>query len=99
MITAVPYLIEILTPLRGHIDNGNVALKRFEARYRRVIGSGCAVSIPDNPMGILRFSALKALDKFDLPVDPEKLIVNLNTFHTKEELDAFLKTAHQKGIR
>lgn len=99
MFTAVPYLIEILTPMKEVDDPGNVKLKRFEARYRRVIGSGCAVSIPDNPMGNMRLPALGALEHLDLPVDPEKLVVNLNTFHTKEELDAFLKTALQKGVR
>ncbi len=99
MITSVPYLIEILTPLKEGADPRNVKLKRFAARYRRIVDSGCAVSIPDNPMGNLRLPALRALELLDLPVDPEKLMINLNTFHTKDELGVFLKTALEKGVR
>ena len=45
------------------------------------------ISIPDNPMGQPRLGALESIDLRNLPVDPKKIVMNLNTFHPKSELD------------
>ncbi len=93
------YLVEILTPKQsGHVavDEG---MNRFAQRYRRIMASGSGVSIPDNPMGQPRFNALEAIHWSNLTVDPERILVNLNTFHHKEELDNFLNTASTLGIK
>ena len=94
-----PYIVELLTPKRSddhHID-GN--LDKFALRYNQIIDSGCGLSIPDNPMGQPRLGALESMDSMSLPVDPEKVIMNLNTFHTKEELDYLLNWAADTGLK
>ncbi len=94
-----PYLIEILTPARSSEDKVEVLLDRFAARCRRAIDSGCGVSIPDNPMGRPRYSAFECFELVDYWPDPEKIVLNLNTFHSKEELDAILQRAAEFGVR
>lgn len=74
-------------------------MERFAERYRKILDSGCGVSIPDNPMGRLRYNALDAIDNGGLPVDPNRLVMNLNTFHTKDELDGVLNRASSMGVK
>ncbi len=90
-----PYLIELLSPKRSADDQIEDLLGRFAERYQRIIDSGCGISIPDNPMGQPRLGALESIDLKGLSVDSEKVMMNLNTFHTKSELDGLL----QKGAK
>jgi len=93
-----PYFIELLTPKRS-TDKLKDMMNSFAKRYRQIIDSGSGVSIPDNPMGQPRYSAIEAIDMCGLSVQPEKLVMNLNTFHGKDELDDRLKAAADKGIK
>ena len=93
------YLIEILTPLRSDQENAKENMDRFAGRYRRIMESGCGVSVPDNPMGRRRFHALETIEQCGLPIDPQRMVMNLNTFHTKEQLDAVLDKASEMGAR
>ena len=93
------YLIEILAPLRSDQENVKENMERFAGRYRRVMDSGCGLSIPDNPMGKPRYNALEAIDNCGLAIDPQRMVMNLNTFHTKEELDAVLNRALEMGVK
>jgi methylenetetrahydrofolate reductase (NADPH) len=93
------YLIEILTPLRSDQDNAKNNLDRFAERYRKILDTGCGVSIPDNPMGRLRIKALEAIEMCRLRIDPQRMVMNLNTFHTKEELDTVLNRASATGVK
>jgi len=88
-----PYLIELLSPKRSTDDQIEALLDRFADRYRRIVDAGCGVSIPDNPMGRPRFGALESMELRGLIVDSEKVVMNLNTFHTKKELDELLEKA------
>ena len=74
-------------------------LDRFAERYRRIIEAGCGMSVPDNPMGQPRLGALECLDLSGLSVDPEKVVMNLNTFHTKSELDGLLQKAAKANLK
>lgn len=94
-----PYLVELLTPKRSDSDPVEEKMKLFAERYLRVMDSGNGVSIPDNPMGQPRYSALEAIGFSGLPIYPERCVMNFNTFHTKEELDARLKKASESGIK
>lgn len=94
-----PYLIELLTPRTSSEDVSEKVLARFGARFTRVMQSGCGISIPDNPMGNLRMGALETIQLLGLEFDPERLIINLNTFHTKKQLDEILNSAVGAGIR
>lgn len=95
----LPYLIEILTPSRSPEEKVKNLLDRFTKRCKKVIDSGCAVSIPDNPMGRPRFSAFECFEATGYWPDPEKIILNLNTFHAKDELDVILQKAAEFGVR
>jgi methylenetetrahydrofolate reductase (NADPH) len=93
------YLIEILTPLKSDQENVRANMERFAERYRRILDAGCGVSIPDNPMGRPRYSALEAIENCGLAINPQRMVMNLNTFHTKEELDAVLNRASELGVK
>jgi methylenetetrahydrofolate reductase (NADPH) len=94
-----PYLVELLSPKRSADDQIEGFLNRFAERYRRIIDAGCGISIPDNPMGQPRLGALEAIDLRGLSVSPEKVMMNLNTFHTKRELDDLLQKAVNANLR
>lgn len=86
------YILEVLTPREE--DDGT-----FCNRSRAVLDAGCALSIPDNPMGRPRVSALQALAGCDGDMRGGGIVLNLNTFHTKTELDSILAQAAERGIR
>jgi methylenetetrahydrofolate reductase (NADPH) len=93
------YLVEILTPKRddGAIDRS--AINRFAERYFRIIDHGMGLSVPDNPMGQPRHSLPEMIEIAGLPVVSQRTVMNLNTFHTKTELEKLLKTASTLGIK
>ena len=93
-----PYMIEILTPLVESKIPLTQGMKTFSEKYRRIYEHGFGVSIPDNPMGRLRHGALAAISANRLPVARERTVMNLNTFHTKKDLDSILGQAVELGI-
>jgi len=78
--------VELQTPKRSSEDIEK-DLKTFEEKYRKVIEAGWIVCITDNPMGLLSYGATETIDILGLPVHPDQLMVHLNTYHTKKELD------------
>ena len=94
-----PYIVELLSPKRSVDSQTEDLLERFAERYRRVMSAGCGVSIPDNPMGQPRMGALESILQMDLGVDPEKVFMNLNTFHSKRELDERLQSASDARLK
>ena len=94
-----PYLVELLSPKRSAGDQIETFLDRFAERYQRIIDAGCGVSIPDNPMGQPRLGALESFDLRNLSLDSEKVVMNLNTFHTKSELDGLLQIAVKTDLK
>ena len=93
------YMVELLSPKRSADDQMESFLDRFAERYRRILDAGCGLSIPDNPMGQPRLGALESIQLRGLSVDPAKVVMNLNTFHTKNELDALLQNAAQANLK
>jgi methylenetetrahydrofolate reductase (NADPH) len=75
------------------------ALDRFKNRYLRVLDSDCVVAIPDNPLGNLHFTATEIISYLELAVDPESLLIHLNSFHRKIDLDEFLSTCSEPGVK
>jgi methylenetetrahydrofolate reductase (NADPH) len=92
------YLVEILTPKRTDGALDKAAVNQFAERYYRVMEHGMGISVPDNPMGQPRHSLLEMIEKAGLPLISQRTVMNLNTFHTKEDLDELLKTAEKVGI-
>ena len=93
------YLIEILTPKRGILGDLEIRMDSFAERYGKIFESGNGASIPDNPMGQPRYSLLETLAFCGLSVHPERTVMNLNTFHTKGELDGMLQGAADIGLK
>jgi methylenetetrahydrofolate reductase (NADPH) len=94
-----PYIVELLSPKRSADDQMESMLVRFAERYQRVMAAGLGLSIPDNPMGQPRLGALECIDLCGLSVDPEKIVMNLNTFHTKSSLDELLQKAADVSLK
>jgi methylenetetrahydrofolate reductase (NADPH) len=88
--------VELQTPKRSSEDIEK-DLRIFEDKYRKVVEAGWIVCITDNPMGLLSYGATETIDLLGLPVHPEQLMVHLNTFHTKKELDEILDTFKSWG--
>ena len=93
-----PYIVEILTPRQSEQDFES-ALTRFRERYNRIVEEGHVVSVPDNPMGSLHFTALEVLQYEELPVRPDQFLLHLNSFHRKVDFDDMLEQADSLGVR
>jgi methylenetetrahydrofolate reductase (NADPH) len=81
--------VELQTPKRNSEDIDK-DLQTFGEKYRKVIEAGWIVCITDNPMGLLSYGAMETIELLELPVRPAQLMVHLNTFHRKKELDEIL---------
>lgn len=92
------YSIELLTP-RQDAPDFEADLVLFRERFSKIRAHNGVVSIPDNPLGNLHFTAMEVLTYLDLAFQPEALLLHLNTFHRKADLDVFLNQAGAKGVR
>lgn len=90
--------VELQTPKRSSEDIEK-DLATFEDKYRKVVEAGWTVCVTDNPMGLLSYGAMETIDLLGLPVRPERLMVHLNTFHPRAELDAVLEAFGAAGGR
>lgn len=90
-------LIELLTPKQNSPDF-ETDLKTFSIRFNKIREYDAVVSIPDNPLGSLHFAAPEVLTYLSLPIDPEKCLIHLNTFHRKSDLDDFLRQAKELRV-
>lgn len=97
-IDSKTYHIEILTP-KQNSPTLDEALELFADKYTRTIEAGYVACITDNPMGLLSFQATEVISELELPVEPEQLVIHLNTFHTKEALHEILDTAQSMGAK
>jgi len=92
------YHVEILPPKQDS-EKLDTDLASFAEKYRRVLASGYCACITDNAMGHLAFQGTEMIQELDLPVKPEQVMIHLNTFHTRENLDEILGVCISKGIR
>ena len=90
--------IEILTP-RQNSEKLDDDLAKFAGTYETVAEAGYVACITDNPMGLVSFQATDIIPELGLKVNPEQLMIHLNTFHTKKGLDAILVTARKMGCK
>ena len=90
--------IEILTP-KQNSQKLEEDLESFAEKYNKVIEAGYVACITDNPMGHLSFQATEVIPELGLPVKPEQLVIHLNTFHTRQHLDAILTAAADMGAK
>lgn len=91
------FLVEVLTP-KLSADDPETAIRNFGERYKRVIDKGYVVSIPDNPMGVLRFQAAEVIGELGLPVPAGQVLIHINSFHTRKTLDETLEAAARMRV-
>jgi methylenetetrahydrofolate reductase (NADPH) len=90
--------VELQTPKRSSEDIEK-DLAVFEDKYRKVVEAGWIVCITDNPMGLLSYGAMETVELLGLPVHPDRLMVHLNTFHPRPEIDEILGAFAAAGGR
>ncbi len=93
-----PYHVEVLPP-KQDTETLEKDLQVFEEKYRAVLDRGDCVCITDNAMGLLAFQGTELLEYLNLPVDPDRIMIHLNAFHTKDDLHRILDTCRTMGIR
>jgi methylenetetrahydrofolate reductase (NADPH) len=92
------YLIEVLPP-KQDTEKLEKDLERFSNKYLRVMESGYCACITDNAMGLLSFQGIEIIEELELPVMSEQVMIHLNTFHRKDDLDNILDMCKSKGIK
>jgi methylenetetrahydrofolate reductase (NADPH) len=90
------YHVEILTPKQNSLKIEE-DLESFALKYRKSYDAGYVACVTDNPMGLPSFKVTECIRELELPVHPEQLLVHLNTFHTREELDELLTDIKSLG--
>lgn len=91
------YHVEILPPKQDS-EKLEADLDLFVEKYNRVMDSGYCACITDNAMGLLAFQGPEIIEEMCLKVNPEQVMIHLNTFHTKSNLHEILDTCKAKGI-
>ena len=84
------YHVEILPP-KQNSQKLDADLERFESKFGKVMEAGYLVCITDNAMGNLAFQGTELIEELGLEGNLDKVMIHLNTFHTKEDLDAVRK--------
>jgi len=92
------YHVEILPPKQDS-DKLKADLQAFAEKFNRVMDSGYCACITDNAMGLLAFQGHETIDYLGLRVLPEQVVLHLNTFHSKRDLDALLEQCKAMGFK
>jgi len=91
------YLNEVLTPKQDS-DDIEGDLQKFTDKYTASLDHDFVICITDNPLGNLSFEALETIETTGVPVKPERLLIHLNTFHRKIDLDRILNGMLAQGL-
>ena len=91
------YHVEILPP-KQESEKLDADLELFADKYNRVMESGYCACITDNAMGHLAFQGTEVIEELGLDVNPQQVMIHLNTFHTKEDLHNILDICKARGI-
>lgn len=92
------YHVEILPPKQDS-EKLEADLELFAEKYNRVMASGFCACITDNAMGNLAFQGTEVIEEMGLAVNPEQVMIHLNTFHTLEDLHNILDFSQSAGIK
>ena len=74
-------------------------LALFKEKFERYMEAGFVASITDNAMANLAFQTTEVVEAMGLKPRPDQVLIHLNTFHQKEELERILQNAKAQGIR
>ena len=96
--TPTAYHIEMIPPKHTTADLQK-DLDLFCEKFTRFTGDGFITSITDNAMSKLCFHGSEIIRECGLDAPEDQVLLHLNTFHRKEELDRILEDAKSAGIR
>ncbi|MDR3123270.1 MAG: methylenetetrahydrofolate reductase [Treponema sp.] len=92
------YHVEILPP-KQNSEKLEDDLRAFAEKFNRVMDSGYCACITDNAMGLLSFQGHETIKHLGLHVLPEQVMLHLNTFHSKRDLDDLLSQCVEMGFK
>ena len=92
------YHVEILPPKQDS-EKLEADLQAFADKFNRVMDSGYCACITDNAMGLLSFQGHETIEHLGLRVLPEQVMLHLNTFHSKADLDSLLTQSAAMGVK
>jgi methylenetetrahydrofolate reductase (NADPH) len=92
------YHVEILPP-KQDTEKLDADLVTFSEKFNRVMESGYCACLTDNAMGNLAFQGTEMIEELGLEAKKDLVMIHLNTFHTKEDLDRILNSCKSMGIR
>ncbi len=91
------YHVEIIPP-KQDTQKLEADLELFASKFSRVMESGFTASITDNAMGLLAFQGTECIEELGLKAMPGQVLIHLNTFHTRKDLDGILEACVRIGI-
>lgn len=92
------YHVEILPPKQDS-EKLEADLEAFGVKFNRVMESGYCACLTDNAMGHLAFQGTEMIEELGLEPKKDLVMIHLNTFHTKDDLDRILTSCRTLGIR
>ncbi|MCL1795848.1 MAG: methylenetetrahydrofolate reductase [Clostridia bacterium] len=92
------YHVEILPP-KQNSEKLESDLAAFADKFNRVMDSGYCACVTDNAMGLLSFQGHETIEHLKLRVLPEQVMLHLNTFHSKHDLDELLAHCVAMGFK
>lgn len=92
------FQIEIVPP-KQHSNQLETDLQTFSENYQKVIETGNCISIADKPMGHLTIQGKDLIERLGSDVKSEQVIIHLNTYYAKKDLDEILSACQSKGIK
>lgn len=92
------YHVEVVPPKQDS-EKLDADLELFATKFNRVMESGYCICITDNAMGKLSFQGMEMIEELGLEPKKDLVMIHLNTFHTKGDLDGILLSCKKMGIR
>jgi len=92
------YHVEILPPKQDS-EKLDADLEAFGVKFNRVMESGYCACLTDNAMGNLAFQGTEMIEELGLEPKKDLVMIHLNTFHTKDDLDRILNSCRILKIR
>ena len=74
-------------------------LELFGEKIESYMSNGLIASVTDNAMGKLAFQCTELIEAINIAPRPDQVLIHLNTFHRKQELDHILSYALEHGVR
>ena len=92
------YHVEVVPPKQDS-EKLDTDLERFSEKFNRIMDSGYCCCLTDNAMGNLAFQGTEMIEELALAPKNDLVLIHINTFHTKADMDRLLQSCIDLGIR